>query len=598
LHGVQSKSLMRLRSLAILALLSSGATAGSVARAAAPILDVRARLQLDVARVGRVGEFFVVRGTVRDDAGTPLADRRVTVRVIDPDLPAVVPIGVVTFTTAAGHFEVNRPVAAVADARWRVTVEVDGDEHHAAPPPVDKTVDLRRRAVSLAVAGPASVAPSAKAMRVEVALGDDGGDDDDGPTLAPVSLFVAGVRAAEVRLDRVGRGETTLPLEAALLKRGALVIEARYPGDSTRAPAEGRTEVRVLSTTRLQLELAGDELPRDGRLVATVTLSDDEGAVAGEPIALVEVSATGERDEAAAPLAAGVTGADGRVRLELAGGALGLGPRFVEARYQPTSRTRAPSRSALVPLTVVGARGGTLVFYAVPLALVGAVLAARLVRARRARGSEERRRRPTRREHDAALSGGGTLVEARPTLLAALRAANDLGVAGRVEDGRTGAPLQGARVLITDGAGVRREVETDAAGRFAVEGIAPGAIALTIEAQAFVPEEIARELPHRGELRGLVVKLVPIKERVLAAWRALALPLLPNPAQAATLTPRELLALARRRFLLVGDDGALASLTALVEEACFGPRAPDLALLAEAERRCASARNELAPASP
>jgi hypothetical protein len=571
----------------------------SSAPAAAPVLDVRARLRIDITRAGRLGESVVIQGTVKDDAGVPLADRLVRLRLVDPERPTAPPLAVVARTAETGRFEVQRPVGALPETRWRLVADVEGDPHYAAPPPVERTIDLRRRAVTLTVGAPASITLATRAIRLQVTLGDDASADDELAPRAPVSLFVGGGRVAEVTLDATGRGEVTASLPAGLREGERLAVEARYPGDSMRAPAEGRAEVRVTATTRLSLELTGDELPRDARVTATALLLDERGPIAGEPVSLVEASANGELDDAAPPLAVGVTGPDGRARLELVGRRLALGAHFVEARYQPTTQARAPSRSGLVALTIVAPRGRALLSYGIPLALVVGVLAARFVRDRRARaaGEEPRRRRATRREHDAALSGGGTLVEGRPTLLAALRAANDVGVAGRVEDARTGAPLAGARVVVVDATGARRELEADRDGRFAVEGLAPGPLALTVDARAFVPEEIARELPHRGELRGLVVRLVPIKERVFAAWRALALPLLPNPAQAATLTPRELLAIARRRFLLVGDDGALASLTALVEEACFGPRAPDLAMLAEAERRCASARSELAPAS-
>jgi len=592
---------MRLPLTAVLcAALAVASTDRAQAQPSAPILDVRARLQVEITRAGRVGETFVVQGLVRDDAGTPLGDRLVHLRLVDPERPTAPPLAAAARTMANGRFELSRTVGALPEMRWRLTADVEGDTHYAAPPSVERVVDLRRRAVGITVGAPASITPSTRAVRVQIAVNDDATvEPDELPPPAPVSLFVGGARVGEVALDHTGHGESTVTLPAVALREGeAIAIEARYPGDSMRAPAEGRVELRVTATTRLQLELSTEELPRDGRVTATALLLDERGAVAGEPVILVEGSATGELDDGAAPLAVATTGRDGRARLELSGRRLALGAHFVEARYQPTTSARAPSRSALVSITVVAPRGRALLFYGIPLALVGGVLAARLVRARRSSsGDEPQRRRPTRREHDAALSGGGTLVEGRPTLLATLRAANDLGIAGRIEDALTGAPLARAQLTVIDSAGARRTIEADDDGRFSVEGLAPGAVALTIEARAFVPEQIARELPHRGELRGLVVRLVPIKERVFAAWRALALPLLPNAAQAATLTPRELLAIARRRFLLVSDDGALASLTALVEEACFGPRAPDLAMLAEAERRCASARSELSPAS-
>ena len=74
---------------------------------------------------------------------------------------------------------------------------------------------------------------------------------------------------------------------------------------------------------------------------------------------------------------------------------------------------------------------------------------------------------------------------------------------------------------------------------------------------------------------------MPIRERIFATYRAVALPLLPEPRLAETWTPRELLHHMSRRRLLVDD---LEALTRLVEVSYFGARLPDAAALAETER--------------
>jgi hypothetical protein len=77
------------------------------------------------------------------------------------------------------------------------------------------------------------------------------------------------------------------------------------------------------------------------------------------------------------------------------------------------------------------------------------------------------------------------------------------------------------------------------------------------------------------------VLLRPIRDQIFAVYQEVARPLFPDPALAATWTPRELLHHVAHSQLLFEE---LAALTHLVETACFGPHLPDTATLAEAER--------------
>jgi hypothetical protein len=87
--------------------------------------------------------------------------------------------------------------------------------------------------------------------------------------------------------------------------------------------------------------------------------------------------------------------------------------------------------------------------------------------------------------------------------------------------------------------------------------------------------------PHASG--GPAVAEVPVRDRIFALYRELALPLLPEPRLAEIWTPRELLRHVGA-FPDFPDSCDLGELAKLVERACFGPCAPDEAALAEAER--------------
>lgn len=80
-----------------------------------------------------------------------------------------------------------------------------------------------------------------------------------------------------------------------------------------------------------------------------------------------------------------------------------------------------------------------------------------------------------------------------------------------------------------------------------------------------MPEHARLELPHRGNLRGLRVDLVPVRVRILELYRQVALDLLPKPRLWARWTPRDLLHHVRRGGPAISP--ALAELSELLERA-------------------------------
>jgi hypothetical protein len=153
-----------------------------------------------------------------------------------------------------------------------------------------------------------------------------------------------------------------------------------------------------------------------------------------------------------------------------------------------------------------------------------------------------------------------------------------------------GRPIAGASIEVSLGS-ERRTAVADAAGGFAFEDLAVGEWRVTVAAPGHVSERFATTIPHRGELRDARVDLVPVREQVFAMYRRAALPLLPTPGLWGIWSPRQVVDHVRRRR----PHQALVALTDFVEEAYFSARAPEEAILPDAEARVAAAVREQRP---
>ena len=97
-------------------------------------------------------------------------------------------------------------------------------------------------------------------------------------------------------------------------------------------------------------------------------------------------------------------------------------------------------------------------------------------------------------------------------------------------------------------------------------------------------------IPHRGELRGVRVDLVPVRERVFQLYRRAAEPVLPEPRLWGVWSPRQIVDHVRSKR----PSPALAELTDFVEEIYFSPRTAAESVLAQASERVDRAINERA----
>jgi len=561
-----------LRSLVFLLLL-----APTLPAAAQPVLHVRARTRVQIDSM--------VRRAI-DESRLELT---ISGRLVDADLGTFVDDGTVAVDIQGpnGFFQIAKPTSGYFEVRARLKPgeyqlrivggkENDPDHLYERAPPLERTLDLSRTTptIQLHAAEEASLAQPSITVEIEAL---DPGDDVETSTAAPhpielpVTLLVDGKRVASpVTTD--GRARLELPVSALGRPGATATVTARFDGDALRNPAAATGRIRVTTPTQLTLDASATELPWRGSLKLDGKLADVLGPVAGATVELATVP-----DGRA--LGPALTDGQGRFQLRLDGGREKPGTLFVEARFAGSS-FREPSRSPALSLTLEAPAPHPLGFWLSPLATVLAIGGALLFRKRPWRKLAERRAHAEQRERATATAG---LTENRPRLLSTLRPATDHGLSGQVVELTTGHGVPTATVTVTAGA-VGRTVAVDEQGRFAVEELPAGPVLVEVEAPGYVPERFRRALPHRGELRAARVTLMPIRERIFATWRAVALPLLPEPRLAETWTPRELVRHVARRRLIVDD---LDALTRLVEVACFGPHLPDATVLAEAERLAA-----------
>jgi len=556
----------------------------AVAGAAEPVLHVRARTRIDLQTILRVKDGLVLRGKLTDVAlEQPISGHTVAISIEGDH----------------GFYRYAEPTGADGTFRWRIPLPVGqytlrltagGDEDYAASAPLVRPLDVTRATPVIALEAPDGVSAAQRHVTIIVEAHDPEGDAEapldftsaadaraEHPADLPITLLVGERVVARLR---TAHGRVEHELEVAALGRpgAAPVVTARFDGDPLRNPAQAQRTVRVTTPTTLTLA-GGGELGWKSALDFTGELGDASGPVAGATVSLW-AGAAGAGDDEVRQIAAATTDERGRFTAHVRGGSLQPGAWFVEARFRPPVSWREPSRSPSLQLTALAPQPLPIAFYASPMLTALVLGLVVLARRRPWRAVLERRQRP--RAVEKRPSAG--LTENRPRLLSTLRPPADHGLSGWVCEAPSGEPVPIATVLATTGEGTR-SATVDENGFFAFDALPAGKLTVEASAPGYVAERFERALPHRGELRGARIMLVPIRARIFSTYRAATLPLLPNAAAAETWTPRELLDHVLRRALIVDE---LEALTRLVEEAYFSARTPDAGVLEAAERLSAA----------
>jgi hypothetical protein len=547
------------------------------ALAAEPVLHVRAHTRVDLHSLTRVSGGVVVRGALVDPAmEEPIAGRTVAISVEATDGGP----GFYRYaepTDAQGRFQWRVPLVL---GSYRMRLAAGGDQDYGPAEPVVRTLDVGRRTPALTLAAPDTIGVEEDRLTVTVVAREAEGDVDALGLSAPVD-GEASMRAIELPVTvslgahELARGRTTagrveLTLDVRLLGRAGqeASLTARFDGDPLRNPASATRAVHLTTTTVITLAASAERLTGRDAVELRGAVRDAGGAAADVPI---EIEIDGGKIVARA-----ASDGSGAYRARVDADALPPGRVTLIARTRPTQSWRDPGRSDPVTLTVLPpeARSSALFLISPLLTALGLTLYT-LGRRRPWRTLAARVRA---RLTPPPLPSG---LNERPTrLLRTLRPPSDFGLGGQVCDGISGQPIAGASLVIVVSKH-RRTVLTDREGRFALESLPGGTLTVEVAAAGYVSERFERTLPHRGELRGARVMLVPIRARIFEVWRRTARAHAPAQAPLEIWTPRELLRHLRGQRLIVERA---ATFTALVEDGCFSSRTPDLEALAEVER--------------
>lgn len=554
----------------------AGAPVGSRPAAAAPTIEIKAQSRVRLGPVRALGDGLVeVRGALVDAlTGEGLGGQRVTVRLGSSATGTAI-------TDESGGFAVE--LSDVPPGPQAVSVAYAGAGPIDAAAPVTETRDPARAPVAIEltareVDGGAELTATART--------------DAGPLDVPIQLEVGPVTGALAPLATARAGAPVLLARARAGGPGAKRVRASYAGDDARDPASAELTVELTTATTTSLAVAATSLAYEDDVIATGRVTDRDGApVRRAAVTLASPGPTGERR-----LAQGITGADGSYRFTLEAEVLGAGQAALRVHAVPILEAVRGSSSPPVLITVAAPQPVP-VSYTVAAALATALAAGAFFAARTKPWRRLRRPAPPAEAEAGAPEEqlGGGLVPARPSLVSTLRRAWDDGIDGVVRDTVRGRPVAGARVRIAIGA-LQQERTTGADGAFSFEGLPPGEHRAEAAAAGHVTETFAIAIPHRGELRGARVDLVPVRERAFQLYRRAAEPLLPEARLWGIWSPRQIVDHVRA----AGPSPALADLTDFVEEVYFSSRLPPEAILGDAAARVERAIRERAPraASP
>jgi len=542
----------------VAAVLATGAP-GHDARAA-PQLEVHARTELRLRPIRKdYGDVYVLSGTLVDRfSGEGIGGETVRLEVAGQRVSAV--------TGQDGTFEIK---VRAPGGRQDIDVEFEGSALLEPSNVKLEDVDVDKNAVDLELSTTAAAGSVSIAVRASIA---------GAPVELPVTLFVGPADAAPETLTRVAQldagGAPFTLTRVGAGGPGMRRVRVVFAGDGTNNPAAADATVELATATTTVLAVRSTSVAFEDDAVATGRVLDEDGhPVARASVALI---ADGRR------VATAVTRKDGAFRFAVEGATLGQGDAALQATVEPTEGWMRGSRSEVVHVTVAAPQpvpiAYTLAAFALTALVAGGFFAARTrpwQRFRRA-AREEGERTP----EDAPAEPTAGLVPGRASLVSTLRRAADSGVTGVVRDAIRHRPIDGAIVSVTLGEQTET-LTTGADGSFAIENLAPGEWKVEVARAAHVTERFAITIPHRGELRGARIDLMPVRERIFTLYKRAALPLLPDPARWGVWSPRQVFDHVRRRR----PARALADLTDFVEATYFAAEQPDESRLPDAETR-------------
>ena len=546
---------------------------------AAPTIDIKAQtsLALDHVRLRGDGIAEVTGQLVDKLTGEGLGNQTITIKIADD---------YVTATTSP-------------DGRFRALISVP-----PGPQPVELTFKgaaLLEPALQTTVTDP-SRAQVVLVVAIEDAIGGAritvSATADDLPATIPITILVGNRLEAggEAPSNTDTKSDTNTELrevrslesgQAFVLTRqaaggpGPKRLRAVFNGDETRQKAQANSAFELTTATRTTMTVSTLKLAYEDDLTVTGKVIDEED----KPIARAAVTlVSGDRR-----LAQGATSEDGSYKFKVESEIIGQGQFAVQVQSDPGLSFIKPSHSEPAIIKVSSPQpvpvSYTIAAFLATVFAAGGFFTARAKPWRRFRRAAPAAEVPANAGESEQVAGG--MVTNKPSVMSTLRRPNDDGFSGVVRDTIRSRPVPEAVVSLTLG-DEEREIRTDGAGSFVLEKLTPGEWRAAVAAPGHVTERFGVSIPHRGELRGVRIDLVPVRERVFQLYRRAAEPLLPESRLWGVWSPRQIVDHVRSKW----PSPALAELTDFIEEIYFSQRLAPETILTTANERVENAIRE------
>jgi hypothetical protein len=520
-----------------------------------PHVEIRAHTRLVLDRVRLIGDDQTeVRGQLLDSlTGDGIANQTVAIQVGDQVAHAT--------TGADGRF---RTTLAIGAGRQAIDLGYRGGSGNE-PSQLNEVADPSRAQVVLAI----DVEDAPGGVRVTVRA-----TADDRPAELPIALSVGPAGGQLAPLIGIRSGQPYLLSRKAAGGPGPRRIRAEFAGDDAQQAASADRPVELTAASVTTIALSAGRIAYEDDLVVSGRVTDEDGP----PVGRAAVTLTsGDRR-----LAQGATSEDGSYRFRVEGEILGQGQWGLQVAADPGRPSIRPSRSPPEVVRVSTPQpvpvSYTIAAFLATACAAGGFFAARARPWQKLRRPAPPAEMPANGAPEEAPEGG--LVVAKPGLVSTLRRANDDGFSGVVRDAVRSRPVPDAEVQLALG-DAQRTATTGADGGFGFEALGFGDWQAHVSAPGHITETFVVSLPHRGELRGVRVDLVPVRERVFQLYRRAAEPVLPETRLWGVWSPRQIVDHVRSKR----PSPALADLTDFVEEIYFSSRVADETVLPTASER-------------
>jgi hypothetical protein len=511
---------------------------------AAPTVDIKAQTQLQLESVRLRGSGDVeVSGKLTDKlTGDGIGQKTITISIGGQLVEAT--------TEPDGRFTASvvvPPGPQPVQLKFRGGALLDGSE-------LTQVADPSRAPVTLVIR--AEDAPGGQQILVTTTV-------DEVATPLPIDLALGAPGDKDLKaVKTITSNAPFLLTRADAGGPGSKLVRATFKGNATYQIATGEVRFELTSQTTTTMAVNSTALAFEDDLVVTGKVMDEEG----KPVAKAAVTLTSGENKV---LARGASSDTGAYKFDIEAEILGQGQWGVQVGADPNSSYIKGSRSAPVIIRVAAPQPVP-ISYTVAAFLATALAAGGFFTARAKPWKRFRKQAPPAEvglEAENQDQAEGGLVANKPGLVSTLRRPYDDGFSGVVRDTVRGRPVPEAvvRLLLGEQEQERRTTED---GGFVLEKLAVGDWKAEVAAPGHVTERFVVTIPHRGELRGVRIDLVPVRERVFQLYRRAAEPVLPEARLWGIWSPRQIVDHVRSKR----PSPALAELTDFVEEVYFSPR--------------------------